>query len=123
MAGTLETGMVKHAKYGDIMLSGKSGHKYCFQAWPFGTRFRPLGAVYFVTKRHFSNKNYRRASHEVLYIGETSSMSNPLASNFQLEAFEKRGANCVCVCPALDEEQRKTMVEDLIAGHRPTMQI
>jgi len=112
--------MVK--KYGDIMLSGKSGHKYCFQAWPFGTRFRPLGAVFFVTKRLFNNKNYRRACHEVLYIGETSSMAEPLASLFQLDAFEKRGANCVCVYPTTDEAQRRTMLEDLVAGNSPAMQ-
>jgi hypothetical protein len=109
-------------KYGDIMLNGKSGHRYCFQAWPFGTRFRPLGAVYFVTKRVYNNKNYRRACHEVIYIGETSSMAEPLASPFQLDAFEKRGANCVCVFASTDEAQRKTMVEDLVAAHRPQMQ-
>lgn len=109
-------------KYGDIMLSGKSGHKYCFQAWPFGTRFRPLGAVFFVTKRLFNNKNYRRASHEVLFIGETASMAEPLASLFQLDAFEKRGANCVCVYPTTDEAQRRSMLDDLVAGHSPAMQ-
>lgn len=109
-------------KYGDIMLSGKSGHKYCFQAWPFGTRFRPLGAVYFVTKRLFNNKNYRRACHEVLYIGQTSSMAEPLAPLFQLDAFEKRGANCVCVFASTDEAERRNMLEDMLAGHSPVLQ-
>lgn len=109
------------AKYGDLMLSGKSGEKYCFQAWPFDTRFRSVGAVFFVTKRLFRNKTFRRASHEVIYIGQTASMSDPLGTISQLQAFEKAGANCVCVYPTADEAQRMNMVEDLLAGHSPLL--
>jgi len=109
------------AKYGDLMLSGRSGEKYCFQTWPLGTRFRSVGAVFFLTRRVFNNKTYRRASHEVIFIGHTASMSDPLGTLSQLVAFEKHGANCVCVYPATDEVQRMTIVNDLIAGHSPLM--
>ena len=85
------------ATYGGITFNGKSGEKYYFKAWPLQTRFNPLGAVYFVTKRGFTDKNYRRASHESIYIGETANLTAPLASSLQLACFEKHGANCICV--------------------------
>ena len=107
------------AKYASIMLSGKSGEKYCFQTWPFQTRFRPVGAVFFISKRVFSNATFRRAHHEVIYIGQTENMSAPLGALSQLDAFEKQGANCICVYPASDETYRMTMVDDLIANHGP----
>lgn len=107
------------SKYADIMFSGKSGEKYCFQTWPLQTRFRPVGAVFFITKRVYSNKTFRRAHHEVVYIGQTPSMSNPLGTVTQLDAFEKHGANCVCVYPASDETYRTNMVKDLIESNNP----
>lgn len=109
------------AKYGDLMLSGKSGERYYFQTWPLHTRFRSVGAVFFVTKRLFNNKTFHRASHEMIYMGQTSSMSEPLATLSQLDAFEKQGANCVCVYPTTDEVERMNIVEDLIAGHSPLL--
>jgi hypothetical protein len=58
--------------YGGITFNGKSGEKYYFKAWPLNTKFNPLGAVYFVTKRVFNDKTYRRASHQSIYIGQTA---------------------------------------------------
>ena len=109
------------AKFGDLMLSGKSGEKYCFQTWPLHTRFRSVAAVFFVTKRLFKNRTFHRASHEVIYIGQTPSMSDPLGTVAQLDAFEKHGANCVCVYPTTDEGERLKLFEDLIAGNRPLL--
>jgi hypothetical protein len=109
------------AKYADIMLAGKSGETYCFQSWPLDTRFRAVGAVFFVTKRVFANGTFRRAHHEVIYIGQTSSMADPLGTVSQLDAFEKHGANCICIYPAPDETYRVNMVKDLIASHNPLL--
>ena len=105
------------AKYADLILTGKSGRRYCFQTWPLATRFRAVGAVYFVTRRVFTNTTFRRAHHEVIYIGQTESMSEPLGSDSQIDGFDKRGANCVCVYPAPEETDRIHMVSDLIASH------
>jgi hypothetical protein len=112
---------VSMAKYDDLMLSGKSGEKYCFQTWPYHTRFRSVGAVFSVTKRLFNNKTFHRASHEVIYIGQTSSMSEPFATLSQLEAFEKHGVNCVCVYRAMDKAQRMNIVEDLMGCQNPIL--
>lgn len=109
------------AKYASLILTGKSGARYCFQTWPFQTRFRAVGAVFFVTKRVLTNTTFRRAHHEVIHIGQTSSMSNPLGTPTDLAAFEKHGANCVCVYPASDEAYRIDMVKDLVESHRPLL--
>ncbi len=108
------------ATFGGITFNGKSGEKYYFKAWPLHTRFNPLGAVYFVTKRVFSDKTYRRASHESIYIGETTDLTGPLAMPVQLACFDKHGANCICVYVDASEERRLAVVQDLLAAHRTT---
>lgn len=109
-------------KFGDLMMSGKSGEKYCFQTWSYPTRFRPLGAVFIVSKRLFNDKNFHRASHQIIYIGQTSDMSKPMGPVSQLDSFEKHGINCICVYPSTDEAQRMSIVDDLIVGHHPYLQ-
>jgi hypothetical protein len=110
------------SKFGDLIMTGKSGEKYCFQSWSYQTRFRSVGAVFFVSKRLFNDKNYQRASHQIVYIGQTANMSAPMGPTTQLDTFEKHGVNCVCVYPATDEAQRVAIVEDLIASHHPSLQ-
>jgi len=109
------------AKYANLILTGKSGERYCFQTWPLQTQFRPVGAVFFITKRVLTNATFRRAHHEVIHIGQTSNMSNPLGAPSDLAAFEKHGANCVCVYPASDEAYRIYMVKDLGESHSPVL--
>jgi hypothetical protein len=110
------------AKLGNLVMSGKSGEKYRFQTWPFRTRFRSSGAVFVVSKRLFNDKNYQRASHQIFFIGQTSDMSEPMGPDSRLDVFEKNGANCVCVYPSADEEERMNIVEDLIASNHPSLQ-
>jgi len=106
------------AKFVGVTFAGKSGEKYYFHAWPLETRFKSVGAVYFVTKRVFSNQTYgRRASHEGIFIGQTDNLADPLSTQTQLTCFKKHGANCVCVCLVPNEQQRLAIEQDLIAGH------
>ena len=106
------------ATYRRIFFTGKSGQKYYFHAWPLATRFKSLGAVFFVTKRSLDNKTYlRSASHEYIYIGKTDNLNAPLASQGDLDRFAKHGANCVCVHLVANEEQRLAAEQDLIAGN------
>ena len=77
-----------------------------------------MPAVFFVTKRVFNDKTYRRrASHEGIFIGRTENLSAPLAIPSQLERFAKHGANCVCVHPVADEARGIATAQDLIAGN------
>jgi len=105
------------ATYGGITFAGKSGEKYFFHAWPLETRFKAVGAVYFVTKRVFSNKTYRIASHEGIFIGQTENLTDPFETQSQLGCFNKHGANCVCVYLDTDEKRRLAIAQDLLACH------
>ncbi len=104
-------------KFGGVSFSGKSGEKYYFEAWPLETRFKSLAAVYYVTKRLFQNTTYRRASHEGIYIGQTSSLADAFSTHFRLDCFSKHGANCVCVCVIAGDERRAATEQDLLAAH------
>jgi len=105
------------ATYGGITFTGKSGEKYFFHAWPLETQFRSVAAVYYVTKRSFSNKTYRIASHEGIYIGQTGNLTDPFATQTQIDRFRKQGANCVCVHLVADEERRQMVARDMLAAH------
>lgn len=104
-------------KYPDITFSGKSGEKYRFQVWSLETRFRPLAAVYFVTKRARDNSTYSRASHESIYIGQTANLADPFATQMQFDCFRKHGANCICIYLLEDEQQRVAVENDLLGLH------
>ena len=105
------------ATYGGITFTGKSGEKYFFHAWPLETQFSSVAAVYYVTKRSFSNKTYRIASHEGIYIGQTGNLPESFANQVQLDRFKKHGANCVCVHVMANEERRQLVARDMLAAH------
>jgi hypothetical protein len=103
--------------YPDITFTGKSGGKYRFQAWSLDTRFKPMAAVFIVTKRAQDNSTYRRASHDSIYIGQTGNLADPFGTESQFDCFRKHGANCICICLFENEVQRIAVEEDLIALH------
>jgi len=107
------------ASFGSITFSGQSGEKYLCHAWPLDTRFKPLGAVYLVTKRMANETYARKAGHQTIFVGRTDSLANPLASETDFDRFRKYGANCVCVHVDADAERRLAIERDLIAGHQP----
>jgi hypothetical protein len=100
------------------MWTGWSGRRYRFQTWSVDTQFQPMGAVFLFTRRVVTNENktYRRANHEILRAGETAKLSDPLVSVADRESLERNGANCVCVFPAADEAQRRSVLADLPTG-------
>jgi len=104
-------------RQGSVNFAGKSGERYHFQAWSLEARFKPIAAVYFVTKRAYDNGTYHRASHDGIYIGQTADLSGALAAEGQLDRFRKYGANCVCVYVLADEERRIAVERDLLDAH------
>ena len=100
-------------RIGTLVLSGRSGQDYRFEVWPIGTRFKPMAAVYIVTKREVTTGTFSRAGHEQLYVGQTPDISAPLGTRAQLDSFSASGANCVCVCAVKSEEQRAAIKTDL----------
>ena len=104
-------------RYGSITFTGKSGEKYRFDAWSLETRFKALGAVYFVTRRAMENTTYNRASHDNIYIGQTASLADPFDTHSRFGCFTKYGANCVCVHLLENEAQRNAVENDLLDLH------
>lgn len=104
-------------RQGNINFTGKSGRLYPFQVWPIDTRFKPVAAVYFITKRAFRNRTYNTASHDAIYIGQTGSLADAFGAAVSLERFLKHEANCVCVHPLADPQQRIAAVDDLLGAH------
>ncbi len=101
-------------RIGTVVFSGKSGEKYRFEVWPMETRFKPMAAVYYVTKREApAGTTFNRAGHEHLFLGHTPDISGPLGTTAQLAWFNANGANCVCVYAAETEERRSAIKRDL----------
>jgi hypothetical protein len=107
-------------RIGSVVFNGRSGEKYCFEVWPMETRFKPMAAVYFVTKREAGNGTYNRAGHEHMFLGHTPDISGPLGTDTQLAWFDKHGANCVCVYLAESASRRMAIQQDLEAEYPTT---
>lgn len=104
-------------RQGNVTFVGKSGERYHFQVWSLEVRFKPVAAVYFVTKRAYDSTTYRRACHDAIYIGQTENLSSALAAAARPECFSKFGANCVCVHLLADEGRRIAVEQDLLDAH------
>lgn len=104
------------AKYGDITFKGASGKEYKFEAWPWGTQFNTIGAVYFTTKR--TPKSDGGGNHANVYIGQTSDLSERFDNHHKNDCFKRNGVNCICVHQDNNEESRLTKESDLIKGNK-----
>jgi len=106
------------AKLASITFTGKSGTKYEFNAYPWGTNFKKdYGAVYFVTKR---TKNSEGGySHTQIYVGQTENLSTRFDDHHKQYCFDRHGANCICVYGAQDENTRLKVEQDLINNYHP----
>lgn len=105
------------ANQGKVSFTGRSGKQHPFWAWPLGTRFKPVAAVYFITKRAYRNRTYHMASHDAIYIGQTDNLSETFAATASLARYLEHGANCVCIHLLEDVEQRVAVEQDLLASH------
>jgi hypothetical protein len=104
-------------RHGSISFTGKSGERYRFESWSLETRFMPLAAVYFVTKRTTERSTFNRAHHDSIYIGQTANLADPFATHSRFDCFAKHGANCICVHLLESEEQRIAVENDLLELH------
>lgn len=105
------------ASQGKVSFTGNSGKQHQFWAWPLDTRFKPVAAVYFITKRAYRNRTYHMASHDAIYIGQTDDLSKTFSATAPLGRYLEHGANCVCICLLADAEQRVAVEQDLLASH------
>lgn len=104
------------AKIADASWKGQSGAKYDFAVYPLGTDFKPLGAVYIVTKRTVKDGS---GTHDFIYIGQTEDLSTRFDDHHKDACFTKHGANCISVHLNSSESQRLDIETDLCRLHNP----
>ena len=105
------------AKIGTITLTGALGIKYTFNVYPYGTKFKAIGAVYYISKR--IEKADGTGAHEKIYIGETGDLSERFDNHHKEPCFKMYNANCISIYQESDEEKRLIIEKDLIDARNP----
>ena len=101
------------AKFGRVTFTGESGQDYAFAAYSRDTRFKPIAAVYVITKREATAEG--RAAHTRLYVGRTDNLQDQPHE----QCFDRKHANCVCVLPENDQDRRLAIETDLRRAYDP----
>jgi hypothetical protein len=105
------------AKISTVAFEGKSGKKYIFDVWRTDQAFRPIGAIYAVTRRYENTSG--SYSHHVIYIGETGDLSTRFGSHHKENCFTEHNVNCICTLVEDDEELRLVQEDDLVRSYNP----
>jgi len=106
------------AKLSTVTFTGKSGTKYDFNVYPWGTSFKKdYDAVYFITRR--TEKPDGGYSHTRIYVGQTEDLSTRFDNHHKQACFDKHKKNCVCVHREDDEDTRLDIEQDLIDNYEP----
>ena len=105
------------AKFGRVTFTGESGQDYAFAAYSRDTRFKPIAAVYVITKREAKAEG--RPSHIRLYVGQTDNLQGEPFNLHQEHCFDRKHANCVCVLAENDQDQRLAIEADLRRAYDP----
>ena len=105
------------AKFGRVTFTGESGGDYTFAAYSRDARFKPVAAVYVITKREAHAED--RASHTRLYVGQTDNLKGEPFNLHQEHCFDRKHANCVCVFLENDQDRRLAIETDLRGVYDP----
>lgn len=95
-----------------VTLKGTSGKTYDFDVYPWGTSFKPLGAVYTVLKKNPPN-------FYVQYVGQTSDLSTRFDSHHKQSCFDRNGKTHIAVHPESSESIRLSKEADLVDSYNP----
>jgi len=102
------------ANYGSMTVKGESGNNYTFNVYGYDTIFKPLCAVYLITKRTL--KPDGGGSHNFIYIGETEDLSDRFNGHHKKQCFINNNANCKCV-HLEDNKNTRLQIESDILGN------
>lgn len=95
-----------------ITLVGRSGAKYSFHLYPWGTDFKAVGGVYAVL-RHDAD------GYAVTYVGETGDLSERFDNHHKATCFDRYRKTHIAARVEGSEPQRLAIEQDLIAGYNP----
>jgi predicted GIY-YIG superfamily endonuclease len=104
------------AKIADAVFTGKSGTTYNFQVYPFGQAFNAVGAVYIFTTRTVDALN--KGTHTFAYIGQTGDLSERFDNHHKAVQIKAQNPNCICILVDNNEESRRAIETDMIAGNK-----
>ena len=93
-----------------VTLRGASGASYTFQVFPWGTAFKPLGAVYVVLKT---------APDGIIYIGQTGDLSERFDNHHKALCFGRCGRTHIGVLLENLESRRLANETDLVRAYQP----
>lgn len=105
------------AECGTPTFTGTSGEKYEFTAFSRNTKFKAVGAVYFMTRRLKRSEGGFRHAH--IYVGETENLSKRPLNRQRKVCFDKKGANCVCIYLESSESKRLKIAAGLRNKYDP----
>lgn len=99
------------SKLADYTISGRSGTKYTFAMYPFPGSWKPLGAVYIITKREVRTDGKGYNTH--IYVGQTGDLSTRYERHHRKPCFDTHGANCIGIFLEEDEQRRLDIETDI----------
>lgn len=105
------------ASLGQITINGQGGRQYTFDVYPWGTSFKSLGAVYYISKR--IQRGDGSWGHTKIYIGQTSDLSERFDDHHKKDCFSKHGANAISILLENNEDRRFAIEDDLITAIGP----
>ena len=105
------------SKIGALNLQGHSGQKYEFNVYNWGTEFKDIGAVYYISNRDKDSDD--SWSHTKIYIGQTGDMSERFDNHHKAECFDIHNANAISIHQENDEDSRLGIEKDLIDALDP----
>jgi len=99
------------AKIADYTVSGKSGSKYTFGMYEYPGTWKPVAAVYIITKRAVGADG--KGKHTNIYVGQTSNLSERQEDHHKQDCFKRHAANCIGVLTEKDEQRRLDIEADI----------
>jgi len=105
-------------KLGTLVLEGESGNKYDFNVYNWGANLSDIGAVYYISNRYKDSDG--DWTHQRIYIGQTSDLSERFDDHHKAQCFEDHDANAISIHQEANESTRLTIEEDLIDALNPT---
>ena len=97
-----------------IKVQGESGRQYDYWVYPFNTTFKDEPGNYIYAKRNFPTK------WRVVYIGQTSSLSQRLASHEKEQSVIRQGgATHILAHLSANALARRAEETDLIRKYKP----
>lgn len=104
------------SKIGVASFKGQSGKMHEFNVYPLNTYFKAIGAVYAITIRKVTGKEGR---HEILYVGQTTDLSERFDDHHKQDCFDRHRANCICIHAEGHAQTRLAIEKDLCNYHAP----